>query len=393
MARNQLKDRIEVMQDRYIRREQEYRKTITEYEKEINENGNISQVELDDSSLKNIDDLKQNHSKILKNIEDVQKRTTRILQEKEKEITHNYDKKLKELKNELDEEKTRKCEGIGNFAEKESQLTRELEIMRASTDVIENQNKMLTQQNSTLKIDFKSQENDVDILLRQLFNCRKENEHLKEEISNYEELASQSGFSEEGSVRSITSPTGKSQKSKKGLTSPSPFNLRSTGMRPSSGRSETQRYQRHINTLKKLTEQEKANLRAIKTSYANELHSRTELENLLRQCVEDVKTEITHRRSDLRRQHRYEDEFDLSENDREKILEVLLSQERVLTLLYDKTFPPRAIAKESYSLESESRISQCMAHVSDSVANLQGVYEKFQEEYAVDTDAIQYENL
>jgi len=48
------------------------------------------------------------------------------------------------LKNELDEEKTRKCEGIGNFAEKESQLTRELEIMRASTDVIENQNKMLT---------------------------------------------------------------------------------------------------------------------------------------------------------------------------------------------------------------------------------------------------------
>ena len=55
-------------------------------------------------------------------------------------------------------------------------------------------------------------------------------------------------------MRSITSPTGKSQKSKKGLTSPSPFNLRSTGMRPSSGRSETQRYQRHINTLKKLTE-------------------------------------------------------------------------------------------------------------------------------------------
>ena len=57
-SRNQLEDRIEVMQDRYIRREQEYRKTITEYEKEINETGNISQVELDDSSLKNIDDLR-----------------------------------------------------------------------------------------------------------------------------------------------------------------------------------------------------------------------------------------------------------------------------------------------------------------------------------------------
>jgi hypothetical protein len=31
----------------------------------------------------------------------------------------------------------------------------------------------------------------------------------------------------------------------------------------------------------------------------------------------------------------------LTKAEREKILEVLLSQERVLTLLYDKTFPPR----------------------------------------------------
>lgn len=31
----------------------------------------------------------------------------------------------------------------------------------------------------------------------------------------------------------------------------------------------------------------------------------------------------------------------MTKQEREKILEVLLSQERVLTLLYDKTFPPR----------------------------------------------------
>jgi len=33
-------------------------------------------------------------------------------------------------------------------------------------------------------------------------------------------------------------------------------------------------------------------------------------------------------------------ESDLTQQEREKIIEVLLSQERVLTLLYDKTFPP-----------------------------------------------------
>lgn len=35
------------------------------------------------------------------------------------------------------------------------------------------------------------------------------------------------------------------------------------------------------------------------------------------------------------------DEKNLTKAEREKILEVLYSQERVLTLLYDKTFPPR----------------------------------------------------
>jgi hypothetical protein len=32
---------------------------------------------------------------------------------------------------------------------------------------------------------------------------------------------------------------------------------------------------------------------------------------------------------------------DITQEEREKIIEVLLSQERVLTLLYDKTFPPK----------------------------------------------------
>lgn len=32
----------------------------------------------------------------------------------------------------------------------------------------------------------------------------------------------------------------------------------------------------------------------------------------------------------------------MTEQERERIIEVLMSQERVLTLLYDKTFPPRS---------------------------------------------------
>lgn len=41
------------------------------------------------------------------------------------------------------------------------------------------------------------------------------------------------------------------------------------------------------------------------------------------------------------RVQRVEEDRNLTKAEKEKILEVLLSQERVLTLLYDKTFPPR----------------------------------------------------
>ena len=36
-----------------------------------------------------------------------------------------------------------------------------------------------------------------------------------------------------------------------------------------------------------------------------------------------------------------QEEKNLTALEREKIIEVLLSQERVLTLLYDKSFPPK----------------------------------------------------
>ena len=46
---------------------------------------------------------------------------------------------------------------------------------------------------------------------------------------------------------------------------------------------------------------------------------------------------------------------EISKKDREKIIEVLLSQERVLTLLYDKTFPPKNARAEGLLLGEEER--------------------------------------
>ena len=75
------------------------------------------------------------------------------------------------------------------------------------------------------------------------------------------------------------------------------------------------------------------------------------LEKILRQCVDDVKAEIAKKRSEnksvyyargKRGRAELKEERNLTQQEREKIIEVLMSQERVLTLLYDKTFPPRS---------------------------------------------------
>lgn len=93
-------------------------------------------------------------------------------------------------------------------------------------------------------------------------------------------------------------------------------------------------------------------LRDIKTVYAKEIESKTQLEQMLRQCVDDVKAEINKKRSESKvlyyqnkrvssSMSKTRKKQDLTQDEREKVIEVLLSQERVLTLLYDKTFPPK----------------------------------------------------
>ena len=99
-----------------------------------------------------------------------------------------------------------------------------------------------------------------------------------------------------------------------------------------------------------------------RASLAAELHQRTELEVFLRQCVEDVRLDIARKRTDVLTQPHTSSPLstgrgtgrdggesgdadggislaDFSTADREKVLELLLSQERVINLLYSKTFP------------------------------------------------------
>ena len=91
----------------------------------------------------------------------------------------------------------------------------------------------------------------------------------------------------------------------------------------------------------------------MRAAHAQDLESRTELEALLRACVQDVKHEIGLQRqqsaggkgsafgASSASKHREVGLGDFGPQERERVMELLLSQERVVTLLYDRTFPDR----------------------------------------------------
>lgn len=74
--------------------------------------------------------------------------------------------------------------------------------------------------------------------------------------------------------------------------------------------------------------------------YVNEISAKTELERIMRKCVDDIKEQIIQLKGENRVSMKERAEDDEETQHRDKIIERLLNNERILTLIYDKTFYP-----------------------------------------------------
>lgn len=125
------------------------------------------------------------HKQIQENISAIQNKTSKILIEQESDIRRFFNKKINEIKEKFKEDKINKNEKDHEYQQKEKQMASELEWIKNIAHKIDEENKNLMKKYSSLKAEFEIQENDKDMLLKELLMKKKENAALRTQVEQY----------------------------------------------------------------------------------------------------------------------------------------------------------------------------------------------------------------
>lgn len=171
-------------QDRYVKREQEYRKHIDDLQRELRVRYGYEN-EAWKKNLRIIDALKD---QMTENIEGIQPKIKKLKEEQEKDIVRKFNSELSKMKKKIEERKTQKGDQAADLKDRENELHHHLELITNIAQRIDNENRALMKKNQELKSEYKAQENDRELLVKQLVMQKKENAKIKEEIEFYEKI-------------------------------------------------------------------------------------------------------------------------------------------------------------------------------------------------------------
>ncbi|DAZ99369.1 TPA: hypothetical protein N0F65_005271 [Lagenidium giganteum] len=370
----QLEQELTRRQESYVRRERQYKVRISELESQLTESRAKKTKESSvDASL---DGLRQMHRSIMESVEQVQERTSKILQEQEKDLLRAFRARLYSVQEELESEKNKTDDGASAWIEKSKQLETEVEWTKELADRLDRLNQSLTRENQRLKTQFTTQENDREFLVKQLVAVKKDNvrlrneydalkrqaDALKDEVDHSQRQPAQVPPGTPGTALSAsTSALPKMFFGNSSLPhTPGPGQQRpNTATGAGMGASDADnRYKEIIKRLKRLLETERKNLQQVRGAYKMELQNRTELEIILKECIQDVRAEITNhtalpsvsspttsagglRRPETASTMTLLEGVRLSAVERQRLIEKLLAKERLLSLLTSRAFPIR----------------------------------------------------
>merc|ERR1712166_796226 len=300
-----------------------------------------------------MEEFRDKHEKIQEKIFEMKDKTAAILQEQEHDLLRAFRARMYDVTMQLEKERNQKDDGALEWIDKARALGKELDVYKMEAVRLDKENQRLQKENNRLRMQFKSQEEDRDELVRQVLALKRETAKLRSDLDRRQN-DSRPGTAD------ATGTVGRSPGAQHGRLAP----LLPPSSSPALGKAEVeQRYQDIIKRLKRLLEIERRNLRTVRTAHVSELANRTELEAFLRQCIDDVKVEIGRRRNEM-------NTVLGSEHEATALLEFSAAdRERVINLLYDKTFPARRPTAQiapagADPIDIDNELSDVLAEVS-----------------------------
>mmetsp|Transcript_1803 Transcript_1803/g.3912 ORF Transcript_1803/g.3912 Transcript_1803/m.3912 type:complete len:504 (-) Transcript_1803:252-1763(-) len=340
-------------QQAFIRREIQYQSQIKRM-KELLEKAIASRGNESNGMPRRVFDahsrLREMHEKIMQKLAEKQDETKDLMMKQEKEMLKIFRSKLFEVEDKMKKTGGKKSnEAVGgiprSWLERATKLARELEHYKEESIRLDAENERLTKESTRLQAEYHSHEDDVRYLESQLVALKKENLKLKKDREDAATVSMRAFLATDHSKRQRgqeESPEGQE------------------GSKPQQSKQDEQdvnaqieKVKVSISRMRKLIEDERSRLREVRTAHVKELASRTELESFLRDCLADVKKQITRHKMDslekiAQTKHNAANALQETEEQREerdRVLELLLSQERVITLLFEKTFPDQGSTK------------------------------------------------
>lgn len=314
------KVKAELRQDTFIRREKSYKEkdyVINQKLKNVMENHTHEGAE-----MKRLKSLK---GQINDRISAMQMDFDTILNQQKESHKSEIEDTIRKFTRELEMERKKNSMEEKNWQEKATAMKESLQEAVLEAIKLDEQNEKLIKKNKELVISFKAQENDRNIILKNLAQMKREKQRLAERILQLEqEVEYHSTISKqlENELNDFKERNNNADENIQTLRTIDQKTLREREIW----------YEETIARLKKLLEQEKKNVKVVRQSHLKLLSERSELEIFLRQCIDDVRTEISQQKTS-------EEATTFTLEDRKRVLEMLLSKDKVINLLYDKMFP------------------------------------------------------
>ncbi len=113
-------------------------------------------------------EILDSYKHIMNSISHVQTKTAKYLENQRRDICKHLEAKVKEISRKISDEQAKAGETRADFKQREKELMENLETMTLIAQRIDNENRELISKNAELNIEFKSQEKDRELLIRQI---------------------------------------------------------------------------------------------------------------------------------------------------------------------------------------------------------------------------------